>query len=127
MSDQLHLDGSFAHTPAGGSTLTARQANALAIISRLQPILSDELGAHLHAYRHAHGGGGHSADERCQWCSSEGTNVGQALARKGLATRRRGIGWTLPEYRPVPAGTDDRPGPNATGDGLDARGLPEGF
>lgn len=99
MNGQLDIDGGFAHTPAG-NLLTARQQHALETIARMQPITSDELGAYLHSYRRAHGGKGHAADERCEWCSSEGNDVGQALARRGLVNRKPTVGWCLPGWKP---------------------------
>ena len=85
MTEQLSL--------TGATTLTDRQAHALGIIATRQPIRSDDLGAHLHAYRLEQGGRGHTASDTCDWCTSEGRSVGDALAAKGLVRYVRGKGW----------------------------------
>lgn len=90
MSEPLFtLDG------AAGVSLTDRQAHAFRLIRARQPVRSDALGAELHAYRHANGGNGHQADTFCDWCTSEGRSVGEALQRKGLVRYARGAGWML--------------------------------
>lgn len=85
-------------TDAGGVTLTDRQAHALRTIREQQPIRSDALGAHLHAYRQANGGRGHHAYETCDWCVSEAKSVGDALAKRGLVRYVRGQGWVTGDY-----------------------------
>lgn len=116
---QLNLDGGFAATPAG-RTLTPRQQLALAHIASRQPVATDELGAVLHEHRRATGGKGHGRDERCDFCTSEGRQMGEALRRRVLVRYRRGAGWTLPDYRP---GDHLPSSQNATG----PDGFPEGF
>ncbi len=80
-------------------TLPDRQAHALKLIRHRQPVRSDELGAHLHAFRQAHGGNGHPADETCDYCVSEGRSVGEALAKKMLVRYVRGEGWVTVEWQ----------------------------
>jgi hypothetical protein len=92
VSSQLDLLGG---TPTTEPRLTDRQEFALETIGRLQPISSDELGAHLHAYRQANGGRGHDPDTRCDWCTQEGRDMGAALRKKGLVVQRRMAGWCL--------------------------------
>lgn len=75
------------------ASLTPRQAHALKVIEARQPIKSDDLGCELHAYRKSNGGHGHSTDSYCDFCTSEGRDVGDALARKGLVRYARGAGW----------------------------------
>lgn len=91
MAEQLSL--------TGATTLTDRQAYALGIIAARQPIRSDDLGAHLHAYRQDQGGKGHGADDTCDWCTSEGKSVGDALAAKGLVRYVRGKGWVTADWK----------------------------
>lgn len=92
----------FTLDTAAGNGLTDRQAHGLEIIRRHQPIRSDQLGAHLHAYRQANGGKGHSADAFCDWCTSEGRSVAKALQKKGLARYVRRKGWvTADEQAPI--------------------------
>ena len=104
----------------GGVTLTERQALALRFIGQHQPVSSDELGAVLHEDRMRRGGKGHDASERCERCSSEGAQMGDALRKRGHVVRKRTVGWCLTGYRPVPAGT---------GSGIDPKtsDWPEGF
>lgn len=111
---QLNLDGGFAATPAGRA-LTPRQQHALETIAKLQPVASDELGAHLCSWA-----GKHTIDHRCPWDGPNGRQVGDALKAKGLVRYRRGAGWTLPDYRP---GDHLPSSQNATG----PDGFPEGF
>lgn len=90
MTEQLFTLDSSAET-----ALTGRQAHALEVIRRHQPVRSDILGAHLHAYRRANGGRGHGADTFCEWCTSEGRSVGEALHKRGLARYVLREGWRL--------------------------------
>lgn len=89
---QLAFDGS---PVPPGVRVTARQRLAVEYVAAKQPVPSDELGAVLHADRLARGGRGHSVDERCEWCRSEGREMGAALRRLGLVRERRGAGWVL--------------------------------
>lgn len=75
--------------------LTARQAHALAVITEHQPIRSEDLGARLHAWRHLSQGTGHPADEYCDWCTSAGREVGEALHRRGVVRYVLRKGWML--------------------------------
>jgi hypothetical protein len=68
--------------------LTARQRYALEVIADLQPVTSDELGAHLCSRR-----GKHTTDRRCEYDAVNGREVARALRRKGLVRERRGEGW----------------------------------
>lgn len=81
-------------------TLRPRQALALNYIAQNAPVRSDELGAWLHADRMQRGGRGHSDGERCDYCNSEGAQMGRALAAKGLVRRRRGEGWVPASWQP---------------------------
>lgn len=93
MTDQLEL---LSDTPVDPTVrLTARQRLALEYIGHHQPVASDELGAFLHEERRARGGRGHSADERCDFCQQEGSQMGAALRLKGLVKQRRGAGWVV--------------------------------
>ena len=98
MTGQLELLPGVPVEPA--IKLTERQRFALEAIGRLQPISSDELGALLCERR-----GKHTADERCDWDGSNGRQCAASLRAKGLVVRKRTVGWTLPEYRPTPAGS----------------------
>lgn len=75
--------------------LTARQELALAFIAKTGTVSSDELGAVLHEDRRARGGRGHDRDERCDYCATEGADMGRRLRELGLVTKRRGVdgGW----------------------------------
>lgn len=86
--------------------LTDRQQLALEFIGRYQPVSSDELGAFLHEDRLRRGGKGHHRDSRCDWCQSEGSQMGDSLKGRGKVIRKKTIGWVLPEYQAVPTGTD---------------------
>lgn len=79
-------------------TLTSRQALALQFISAHQPVSSDELGAVLHEDRMRRGGKGHGRDERCDWCQSEGAQMGNALRKRGFVVQKRTVGWALEGY-----------------------------
>lgn len=87
--------------------LTDRQQLALEFIAQHQPVSSDELGAVLHEDRRARGGRGHARDERCDWCQSEGSQMGQSLKARGKVIRKKTIGWVLPDWRAEPAGDGD--------------------
>lgn len=106
--------------------LTERQRHALEIIGRYQPIPSDELGAHLHQERAGRGLKGHPAEQRCEWCGTEGAQMGAALRKRGLVTRKRDAGWVLPSYR-ASESDSTRTGPNVASDGLDEHGFPKDF
>lgn len=105
--------------PKPAKPLTGRQQLALDHITANQPVPSDEVGAILHEDRRARGGRGHSRDERCKWCADEGKTMGASLRSHGLIVRRRGAGWTLPDYR-----IGDRP---ASGYDPATAPFPEGF
>lgn len=79
--------------------LTARQRFALEQVAAHQPIPSVELGALLHEERALRGGSGHTAGEACDWCATEGRNMGKALRAKGLVRERRGAGWVLVGFK----------------------------
>jgi hypothetical protein len=98
--------------------LTVRQRYALEIIHDLQPVTSDELGAHLCARR-----GKHAADTRCQYDTVNGREVARALRAKGLVRERRDEGWYIAGSGPV-----GRTGPGG-GPGYDpaTAAFPEGF
>lgn len=115
MTEQLSL--------AGGITLSDRQAHALQVVTARQPIRSDDLGAELHAYRLANGGRGHAVGEWCDWCTSEGRSVGDALAAKGLVRYIRGAGWVTSSY----ATSDDVEKPEASAQLGPDDPWPEGF
>lgn len=105
MTHQLDLiTGQPVAAPRDPSALTDRQQLALEHIAAHQPVSSDELGAVLHEDRQARGRKGHSRDQRCEWCATEGNVVGASLRAKGLIVRRKTIGWCLPDHSP------DRPG-----------------
>ncbi len=127
MSQLDLITGEPVESPRDPNALTDRQQLALEFISANQPVSSDELGAVLHEDRKQRGGKGHDRDTRCDWCATEGNVVAASLRAKGLVVRKKTVGWCLTGYRPVPAGTGSGSGPNATGEGLDDRGLPEGF
>ncbi len=82
--------------------LTGRQQLALDYITTHQPVTSEQLGAILHEDRRERGGRGHHRDERCAYCHDEGSQMGRALRAKRLVVRKRGLGWCLPDYKPVP-------------------------
>jgi len=96
---QLDLFKQGPETPAE-KALTERQAFAEQVIRERGPVTSEELGAHVHAWRRDRGGRGHGPDERCHYCPGEGASVGRILARKGLVTRRRGVGWVVVGWAP---------------------------
>lgn len=120
---QLDLTGRPALAPPD-TPLTERQRLALQLIAARQPVPSDELGAELHFYRRAHGGSGHSPDERCAWCADEGKQMGAALRKKGLVKMLRDQGWVLHGYTPT-AERESSQGRQRPG--FDAHGLPESF
>lgn len=95
--------------------LTDRQQLGLEFIAQHQPVSSDELGAFLHQDRLERGLKGHGRDERCDFCTGEGREMGEALKRRGKVIRKKTIGWVLPGYRAQPAG------------GFEHTGIPEGF
>ncbi len=103
---QLDFTGRPALAPPD-TPLTAFQRLALDTIGRLQPIASDELGAHLHEDRQRRGKRGHPADRRCQWCADDGKHMGAALRKKGLVKMRQGQGWVLASYLPAERQHDD--------------------
>lgn len=75
--------------------LTPRQRSALEHIAANQPLASDELGAYLHEIRRERGGKGHPRNSSCDWCKSEGAQMGKALRDKQLVKYRLGEGWIL--------------------------------
>ncbi len=101
MSDQLTFVGPA--TPPD-LRLTKRQRFALEFVAR-RPVSSEELGAALHEFRMLEGGSGHRAESRCDWCKSEGANMGSRLRKDGLVRFARALGvWYLEEDgRPQPA------------------------
>lgn len=82
------------------AALTARQRLALEYVAAHQPVPADELGAVLHEDRAVRGGQGHGRSERCEWCASEGRQMGAALRTRGLVKLRRQAGWVLPDFSP---------------------------
>lgn len=120
MSQLELLGGSVPVEP--GVKLTARQRYALEVIGKLQPVESDELGAYLHQERQTRTGGekGHAADVRCEWCGTEGAQMGAALRNRRLVTKKRDAGWVLVGYKPTRA-------PEPAPEGLDEHGFPENF
>lgn len=88
MTDQLTIAGA---TEDPSVKVTERQRFALELIGELGPIPSDELGAHMHERR-----GKHPADQRCEWCGTEGKGIGGELRKKGLVKHRREEGWYVP-------------------------------
>ena len=102
--------------------LTDRQAHALDLIRRYEPIRSDDLGAHMHAWKLGQGFRGHTVTATCDWCTSEGKSVGDALTRKGLVRYVRGHGWVTAGWRPpllMDEQSSSQLGPDAP--------FPEGF
>lgn len=85
MSAQLALDGL---TPE--VALTDRQAFALTIVRDHGPVRSELLGAWL-----CERTGRHSHLDGCQWCVSNGRDVGESLHAKGLVVYVRREGWAL--------------------------------
>jgi hypothetical protein len=89
--------------------LTARQQIALEALERAADgLTADELGAVLHERA-----GRHYADQRCEWCTSDGRQVARALRTKHLTVRRKTGYWQslrkppdrlepLPRYLPDP-------------------------
>jgi hypothetical protein len=49
---------------------------------------ADEIGAKLHERRKKH-----PADKRCNWCAADGQGALEELRSKGLAKKRRMVGW----------------------------------
>lgn len=88
MDEQLDLEGG-AHPH--GVPLTRRQDLAYAFVREHGPVTSDELGAFLHEVRLGNGGSGHAMGVRCDYCTSEGADMGGVLRQKGLVERRRGV------------------------------------
>lgn len=97
MSDQLDLTTGQPALADPDQRLTPRQRIALEYIGHHAPVGSDELGAFLHEDRRARGGRGHSSEERCDFCTGEGRQMGAALRQKGLVRHRNGDGggWYL--------------------------------
>ena len=81
--------------------LTPRQQHAIDTIRAAGPagLTSDELGAILHQYRRDNGGSGHHQDDRCDYCVSEGRQVGDSLRWHGRVYKRGNKAWTLVEHR----------------------------
>jgi len=91
--DQL----SFLPPEPPAAKLTARQTEALFHIGKTHPIDNETLGAFLHSRRRAlRGHGGHALDDRCQYCTSEGTAMGRRLRELGYVRWKRGHGWYIP-------------------------------
>lgn len=111
---QLDLLGGSAPVELGVK-LTERQQFALELVGRLQPVESDEVGAHLCERR-----GKHPSDQRCEWDAQNGRGVLRALRAKGFVQQKKGSGWVLAGYRQPRA-------PEPVREGLDEHGFPEGF
>ncbi|RDI73287.1 hypothetical protein Gocc_2887 [Gaiella occulta] len=101
--------------------LTPRQRVALEHIRRRQPVTNDELGAALHSFRRGQGGRGHDRDLRCEWCRTEGAQMGRRLRALALVQWKRNAGWTLVGYQ-APASRSERRLPDT-----DDHGFPIGF
>ena len=122
MDEQLPLAGVGEPEPVVGVSLTHRQGLALRFIVEHGPVTSDELGAMLHDERRSRGGRGHDADERCEWCAEEGSQMGATLRAKELVRFRRGErgGWYAPKLGEPHGPADERHDPSTAP-------LPEGF
>lgn len=81
MTAQPHL-----FDPPPATRLTDRQQTALDAITAAgyDGLHTDEVGAHVHAWR-----GKHAADETCAWCPSVGSELGKRLRHLGLVQQRR--------------------------------------
>lgn len=104
MSDQLTL------IEPDAPRLTQRQLFALEHLGGHSPLGSGALGALLHEYRLGEGGRGHGRDDRCDWCATEGAQMGRRLRTLGHVRYRRGLGWVLagaPAARSVVKGAYD--------------------
>jgi hypothetical protein len=97
--------------------LTAYQQAVWELVQRHPDgVSAEEAGAVYHSMRQRP----HDVDARCDYCGRDGRSILEALAKKGLARRRRGAGHMLyvPADSPNALGKSAGPGPGE---------LPEGF
>lgn len=98
MTEQLGFLGA-ATISQSGRPLTVKQGRVLDLVKYAPGgLTAEQVGAQLHADR-----GRHSADRRCDWCSSEATGVLRSKGLRGLVIRRRTGRWEARDGSTPPA------------------------
>lgn len=93
----------------GLRALTPRQQAAWDLVRQVPAgVTADKVGAYSHERR-----GKHPADQRCDWCETEGTSILRSKALGPLVIRRRGGRWEPRNLRDAVRPSETRREPTA--------------